>query len=440
MPRGNQKSRGQRTHSRPSAAKAEPRKPAGTKRPQLTLPNRELLERLGQIAQHVGTRSFLVGGPVRDLVLKRPSPDLDIAVEDRSHEFGAAVAKELGGHFVYHSRFMTGTVSFDRHEAPGAKPKPTAHIDVTQTRTETYERPAMLPVVRPASIVGDLGRRDITINAMAVEVTPGSFGTLIDPFEGRADLKERRVRILHARSFIDDPTRIFRCIRFAVRLGLAIEPRTLESLRAAVQERLPALLTPERVLYELRLICAEPRMPLMAKALVREKVLESAWSWTPPRGFLARMSRLARRRVPPDLVFVHWLSVLPISDRFPVRKEERDAAEAVAGFARLRPGLRRKLKPSTAYKTLRSVPEPALRILTAIETGPVSANIRAFLDNYSKVRIATTGADLRAAGMEPGPAFREVLDKLLSARLDGRIRTVKEERALLLRLARQKGT
>ncbi|MBN2466494.1 CCA tRNA nucleotidyltransferase [candidate division WOR-3 bacterium] len=428
---------------------------ANDEQPPLALPNRTLLERLGEIADHLGTRSFLVGGPVRDLILGRPSPDLDVAVEVGTREFGAAVAKELGGRFVFHSRFLTGTVLFDRPIAdrqppvanpssPAPRPAPLSHIDITQTRAETYERPAVLPAVRPASIVGDLGRRDFTINAMAMEITPGSFGTFIDPFDGRDDIAQRRVRILHARSFIDDPTRIFRCIRFATRLGFTTEPRTRELMHSAVKERLPAFLTPERVLYELRLICAEPGVVPMVRTLVREKVLKAAWRWTPPAGFLPGFARLAA--IHPSslstssLLFIYWLSVLPVTDRFPIRKEERDAAEAVAGFGRLRPRLKHKLKPSAAYKALRSLPEKALQISAALETKTVSANIRAFLDSYRKVRIATTGADLRGAGLVPGPAYRKILDELLFARLDGRIRTVTEERRMLARLMRRLGT
>ncbi len=424
-------------------------------------PQRGLLERLGEIAHHLGTRSFLVGGPVRDLILGTapgdspqwgsPLPDIDIAVEEGSREFGAAVAKELGGRFVFHSHFLTGTVLFGRHQASNLKPQAVEHIDITQTRAETYEMPAVLPTVRPASIVGDLGRRDFTINSMALELTPGSFGEFIDPFDGRADVEQRRVRVLHARSFIDDPTRIFRCIRFATRLGFRVETQTLDLMRSAVKQRMPAFLTPERVLYELRLICAEPKALPMVKALIREQVLKAAWRWTPPAGFVAGMAKLVRSRNPwgqsrkgqsPDfdLLFIYWLSVLPLTDRFPIRKEERNAAEAVAGFGKLKPKLKRKQRPSEVYKTLRSVPEQTLRILAVLESKAVSANIRAFLDGYSKVRIATTGADLRAAGLKPSPAFREILDELLFARLDGKIRTVTEERKLLERLVKKLGT
>ncbi|MBM3332504.1 CCA tRNA nucleotidyltransferase [candidate division WOR-3 bacterium] len=448
------------------------RAPADGERPPLALPNRELIERLGEIANHLGTRSFLVGGPVRDLLFGRTkkgvprrgtktqrgsesetlvtgSPggeiptssglqDIDVAVEEGCREFGAAVAKEFGGRLVYHSRFLTGTVLFDRPQASSVKPQAVEHIDITQTRAESYERPAVLPAVRPASIVGDLGRRDFTINAMALEITPGAFGEFIDPFDGRADLEHRRVRTLHARSFSDDPTRIFRCLRFAARLGFKIEPQTADLMRSAVEQRLPAFLTPERLLYELRAICAEPLVLPIVKSVIRERLLEAALRWTPPRGFVDGLERLVRNRLPPELLFIYWLSVLPVTERFPIRKEERDAAAAVAGFGKLRPWLRRKLKPSGVYRILRSVPEPALAVLAPLETRPVSTSISAFLDNYRRVGIAATGADLRAAGLKPGPAYREILDQLLFARLDGRIRSVTEERALLQRLAHPK--
>jgi hypothetical protein len=182
----------------------------------------------------------------------------------------------------------------------------------------------------------------------------------------------------------------------------------------------------------------------MIKTLVRERVLKATWRWTPPVGFMRAFARLAE--IPPSsltdssLLFIYWLSVLPVTDRFPIRKEEKNAAEAVAGFGKLKPKLKPKQRPSEIYKTLRSVPEQALQILAVLESKAVSANVRAFLDSYSKVRIATTGADLRGAGLKPGPAFREILDELLFARLDGRIRTVTEERKLRARLVEKLGT
>jgi tRNA nucleotidyltransferase (CCA-adding enzyme) len=404
--------------------------------PGLSMPNRELLERLGAIALRLGTRSFLVGGPVRDLLLKRESPDLDVAVEEGSREFGTVVARELEGRFVFHARFLTGTIIFGRppvanRQSPIALP---GHIDVSQTRAETYERPAVLPAVRPASIVGDLGRRDFTVNSMALEITPGSFGAFIDPFDGRVDVTQRLVRVLHARSFIDDPTRIFRCIRFATRFGFAIEARTLELMRAAIEQRLPAFLTPERILYELSLICGEPLALRMVEALLRENVLGAAWRWTAPRGFLTAMKKVAAAGRA-DLLYIHWLSTLPLTDRFPVRRDERDAAGWLGRFAGIRAKLLAAGTPSAIFRLLRPVPEPALRILARIEPARSASRVSRYLDGLLNVRITATGADLRALGVKPGPVYGKILDKLLFARLDGKIASVQQEQALLRRLA-----
>jgi tRNA nucleotidyltransferase (CCA-adding enzyme) len=425
-----------------------------------SLPNPELLERLGAVAHRLRTRSFLVGGPVRDLVLaaaevrcqkldvrsqKPPAstpgsaclPDVDIAVEDRSREFGNAVAKALGGSFVYHARFLTGTVHLTL--PPDPRTLAPDHIDITQARTETYSKPAVLPKVKPARIEDDLARRDFTINAIALELTPAAFGRMLDPHDGRADIARRSVRVLHDRSFIDDPTRIFRAIRFATRLGFAIDEHTLELMRRAVADKLPALLTPERVLYELRLVCAEPLVLQMTEALVHERVLEAAWGWTPSDRFLPDLALMVQRRATPDLLFTYLLNTLPVTDRFPIRKEEREAAAWISGFGKVRPLLLKAAKPSAVVKLLRDAPVPALGVLALIEPAEVASVIRLHLERFSQVKVSVTGADLRALGVRPGPRYREILDRLLSDKLDGRIRTMADERRVCERLCRREG-
>jgi len=391
---------------------------------------RQLLELIGRIGMRLGTRTFLVGGPVRDMMLGHASPDLDVAVESSSRRFGRTIAHELGGRFLYHRRFMTGTVTLSD----------SSHVDITQTRTEEYPRPAVLPSVKPATIDEDLVRRDFTINAMALELTPRAFGRIIDPHSGRADLSGHLVRVLHDRSFVDDPTRVFRCIRFAVRLGFEIEPRTLELMRQAIVDRYPALLTPERILYELRLICAEPLVLQMVEALVREKVFEAAFlpdGDGQPGHLLPDLARLVQGRATPDLLFIYLLSTLPVSERFPIRREERDAADAVNRFGPTRARLARARRRSTTYRLLRPIPEPALRILALLESGAAGARIADYLGNLCSVKTEITGRDLRALGLEPGPRYRQTLDRLLCARLDGRTRTREDELALCRRLLRR---
>lgn len=367
---------------------------------------------------------------MRDLLLDRPSPDIDLAVESHLPEFGAELARRLDGAFIHHARFQTGTVLL----------MDGSHIDVTRSRTEIYDRPATLPRVSPAGIEADLVRRDFTINAIALELTPGRRGRFIDPHDGRADIARRTVRILHRRSFEDDPTRIFRCIRFAIRFGFSIEPATLVALRASIGDRDPSRLTPERILNELRLICAEPLFLPMVEALVKERVLHSALEWHPPAGFLRDLARLATTRARPYLLYVCWLSTLPLTDRFPLTSAERAAAETLRRRAPLLRRLAAARRPSSVYRLLKPVSEPALAVLISIEPTRAATKVRRYLDEYRHVRPALDGRGLRRLGIEPGPRLGRVLERLLCARLDGRISDMLDEVRLARRLARTRGT
>ncbi len=384
----------------------------------------ELLGRLGRIGDRLGTRVFLVGGPVRDLLLGRESPDLDIAVESRARQFCNAVGLELGGRTTFHSRFLSGSVT----TSVGIR------LDINQTRTETYARPAVLPTVRPAGIEADLSRRDFSVNAIALSLAPSSFGYLLDPLGGRHDLQVRRIRVLHDRSFRDDPTRVFRAIRFAVRLGFDIEPGTLGLLRESVHDNVLARLTPERVLYELRLICREPLVLPIVEALIRERVLRAVWDWTPPKRFLFGLCRLVQHGAEPELLFIYWLSFLPVTERFPIRREEQEAAGWLNRFEPVREALVRSSRASTIYRLLKPIPEPALRIIAAVEPGASARRIRDYLDRLAQVRTELTGKDLKKMGVEPGPHYRRILDQLLYARLDGKVQNRDDELSLCRRL------
>lgn len=387
----------------------------------------ELLERLGKICWRLHIRAFLVGGPVRDLLLGLAGPDLDIAVEGDSREAGRRIAEELGGRFVYHSRFFTGTVTLDK-----SKPGAPDHIDITRTRTETYAGPATLPRVKPASIEQDLGRRDFTINAMAYSLAPAEFGRFLDPYNGRIDLARRAIRVLHDQSFIDDPTRAFRAIRFAVRFGFAVEPHTLKLLRECITQGTPSLLTPERILYELRLICAEPRAIQMLETTSKEGLLASCFGneFTLVPSFFSSLRRLSRKKARLELLYLYVLSILPLTGRFPITREERDATSAIRQFPQIRDALLSAPRPSAVHHLLAPIPPPALELLSIVEPAPVSRRIVRHLTALSRVNVSTTGADLRRFGLPPGPCYRHVLDRLLYARLDRQVTSDQAETRL----------
>src|SRR5450759_2347145 len=181
---------------------------------------KQIRESVGREATRAGVVAYLVGGAVRDQIRRRPVRDLDIAIEGDAIAFARDWARRSGGTFASSSEFGTAAVDF------GPRAARVIRVDFSSTRAETYASPAALPRVRPAVIAEDLARRDFTINAMAIPLNGPASGVLLDPSGGRADLQRGIVRMLHARSPHDDPTRAFRAVRFAMRLGFRVEPKT----------------------------------------------------------------------------------------------------------------------------------------------------------------------------------------------------------------------
>ena len=211
--------------------------------------SRALLEQLGRCAHRHGASAYAVGGCVRDWCLGMDrSTDLDVTVEGRGIEVAQAAAQELSGTLTVHQQFGTATVSL-----PSG-----ARVDVATARRETYAKPAAYPSVTAGTLRDDLFRRDFTINAMAMTLEPGRVGALVDLFGGVADLGERQLRVMHLRSFLDDPTRILRGVRFLQRFGLRWEPNTEQWLHEAVSSGALGWLNPGRFQKELDAMMKEP--------------------------------------------------------------------------------------------------------------------------------------------------------------------------------------
>jgi tRNA nucleotidyltransferase (CCA-adding enzyme) len=207
-----------------------------------------LLRRVGALAGQLQAPAYAVGGCVRDWWLGlRQTADLDVTVEGSGIDVARAAAAALGGSVSVHQQFGTATLVMPRQR-----------IDFATCRREVYAKPAAYPTVSPGTLEDDLFRRDFTINAMAVALLPQRFGTLIDPFGGGDSLRRRELRILHDRSFLDDPSRILRGVRFAARFGLRWERRTAAALRAAIASGALGWLNAGRLRRELELMCEEP--------------------------------------------------------------------------------------------------------------------------------------------------------------------------------------
>ena len=217
----------------------------------------QLLQRIGKTANSMGMDAFLAGGTVRDLLLGAKNLDLDIVVEGEAIKLGEKLSQELNAALVVHKSFGTCTLVT----------KDNLKIDLTTARKETYKRPAAFPTVEFSSLKDDLARRDFTINAMAISLNKENFGQLIDFFGGARDLSQGVIRVMHDGSFIDDPTRIFRAVRFERRFGFSIDARTLKLIKAAIRKKMLEKVSKGRIQKEMILINKEKNRAKMLDRL-----------------------------------------------------------------------------------------------------------------------------------------------------------------------------
>ncbi len=228
---------------------------------------RPILETIGRVAEEEGVRVYAVGGCVRDWLLRIPSTvDVDVTVEGD----GIGLAKRLGEGFNVplrsHAQFGTATLELPRW---GRRPARSMRLDVASCRKETYREPAAYPKVSPGTLRDDLFRRDFTINAMAMALNPDRFGLLVDPFHGLHDLNQRRLRILHPKSFVDDPSRILRAARFVPRFQLRLEPRSARQMSRVLADGLLGRLNRGRLRKEFERMVAEPNPRVCLECLGR---------------------------------------------------------------------------------------------------------------------------------------------------------------------------
>ena len=375
---------------------------------------------------------FLVGGAVRDLLLGAESVDLDIAVEGDAEEVARRLAGRLGGEVRAHGRFGTATVRAGMLQ-----------VDLAGTRRESYSAPGALPDVEPATLDEDLGRRDFTINAMALSLSEEELGAIRDPHSGRDDLDARVVRVLHTRSFVDDPTRLLRAVRYATRFDFALDHETERLAREAVRagaigtvsgprirDELIDLLTesgaPEAAesLQELRLDVALHPTLRADRDLIASAKLGAAETGADPA--LAALSALCST-APDDLE--QWI------DRLDLGAEPRDRVLRAAYRGRaLAEELREELRPSQLHALLEPEPPEALALALALQAP--AAPVLDFVSRLRGVRLEITGADLLAAGVPESPALGSALELTLARKLDGELRGREEELRSALEIAR----
>jgi tRNA nucleotidyltransferase (CCA-adding enzyme) len=380
--------------------------------------------------------AYLVGGAVRDLLRGARGVDLDIAVEGDATAAARAIAARTRGDATVHGRFGTATV-----RASGLT------ADLATTRRELYAQPGALPVVEPALLDEDLGRRDFAINAMAIALSGDELGHLRDPYGGRADLEARVVRVLHERSFLDDPTRLLRAVRYEARLGGRLDADTEALAREAIAGGALDTVSTHRVRDELLDLLAETEVGRAVELLGDLGLDEALHPSLTSDPELVASAALACSETGADRALAALAALVShdperLADWVDALGLTRSDRERVLAAARQAPGLvvplRAELPPSAVHALLRCEPPETLALALAL--GAPAGPVLRFLADLHSVHLEITGNDLLEAGVPSGPAVGRALAEVLRRKLDGELTGGRdEELAAALAVARAAG-
>ncbi|MBI5787833.1 MAG: CBS domain-containing protein [Candidatus Schekmanbacteria bacterium] len=412
----------------------------GLLRERICPPILDVLLLAGEVADELGFGIYVVGGAVRDMLLRKENLDVDVVVENNGILFARRLADKVKGHFRSHEKFGTAVVVFPS----GFK------LDVATARTEYYQHPAALPIVEQSSIKQDLFRRDFTINALAIKINAGEFGDLLDYFGGQQDMKNGVIRVLHSLSLVEDPTRVFRAIRFEQRFGFHIGKHTLTLIKSAVKKDICAILDSSRLLNELSLIFQEnevckaiarmqefdllkyihPRLKLSAKDLAIFTQIKTVLDWYN----LLFLHRSAERWILFLLGFADFLTLeecrelnqrLGLTNRYAqlVIKSHQLVKTTLHQLQR-----QKDMFPSRIYILLHTVLLDILLLILAKSQAPLARQrLSLYLTKLQHKHTLIGGWELKEMGFPPGPIFSQIKEELLHARLDGKIKSKEDE-------------
>jgi tRNA nucleotidyltransferase (CCA-adding enzyme) len=407
-----------------------------------------ILHLVADEASQSGLPLYIIGGSVRDLILGAATKDLDLTVEGDAIAFARSLAKRHGGKVTAHNKFGTANWFLPKDLATESRDS----VDLISARSEIYKHPAALPTVKPGSMDDDIRRRDFTINTLAIRLDGSYFGHLRDDLGGMHDLKQGIVRVLHENSFMDDPTRMYRAVRYAERYGFKIADETLALIPGA--RPLVEKLSAQRVRHEIDLILEEWNAASMLARLADLDLLEPVH---PALKFdLSMRERLANlhtyrglQHLSPwnitkgeqmhdsDLGWLLWLmslseeQIAALNDRLHFTSDLLASLFAVSmmfkdisSFA--------DLKPSECVERLESFPVNAVEAVGYVAKDPrVKERFDEYISKWRYLKPHTTGDHLKSLGIQPGPRYAVILRRLRDAWLDGEVKTEDDEKRLL---------
>lgn len=406
----------------------------------------DILKKSGQIAGELGFNAYLVGGSVRDLLRGEENLDIDIVIEGEGIVFARTLGERLKAKVRAHQKFGTAQVFAQEIK-----------LDVATARTEYYESPAALPKVETSSIKKDLYRRDFTINTLAVKLNPGEFGTLIDFFGAQRDLREKAIRVLHNVSFVEDPTRAFRAVRFSERFGFKISKHTENLIKSAIEMNLFNMLSGPRLYEELLLAFKETEpiktlkklsdyglLKVIHAGLVFTDALESTLksmqetiSWftllfleeKPDKGILYLMALLSGLKDEDLKATIGRLSPPPRA-RDMILRGMNQAKDILRRFP--------SDDPVEIYKLLSKLRLETVLFLMALSKDRKKQRVIShYLTELRNVKTILKGDDLKGMGVQPGPVYSKILNKLLEEKLRGHLKSREDEEKFVKKIIRE---
>lgn len=390
-----------------------------------------LLNQISETARRVHIPVYLIGGIVRDILLGKPNDDIDIVVEGDGILFAQGLQEDYGGEVIEHDSFGTATWTHPSKLT----------IDITSSRLEYYDQPASLPDVETSTLEEDLHRRDFTINAMAIRLNEGHFGELIDPFGGREDLQEKTIKILHNISFIEDPTRIFRAIRFEERFQFLMDEQT-EKLALNSIDKVKNL-TPNRMIEEMKRLFKEGDPSTIIQRLFELNFWQQFGILTQSKTQSCRLARnlqtiyqglaqedsnILRERPSWFNYFLIPFSVhsnVEAASRFALTKHDMKLLQEIRDVNQY-DGWNQAEKIGEYHPHLKGFSAEA--ILFELATGKIEDEqlVTDYVKKRSDLPQYVTGEDLVNVGLKPGPLFSDILLQLETSQLNGEVKSKEE--------------
>lgn len=430
---------------------------------QLPAATREILHLAGSLGRELHMPVYAVGGFVRDMLLHHPTQDVDIVAEGNGIALAEALAKKLHGRVRVHPKFLTSMVIF--HDAAGKA----LRIDVATARLEYYESPGALPTVEMSSIKMDLYRRDFTINALAVRLDSTPFGQIVDFYGGRRDIKEKTIRVLHTLSFVEDPTRCLRAVRFEQRYGFHIGQGSEKLIKNALKLQLMDRLSPTRLFHEYQHICEEEN-PVPCFVRLHQLGILQAIS---PTLALTPNRKALLQRIKDMLAWYHLLyfeeQVQTWLVYFLGLNQNLNYADTAANFQRMGLPTKKRTDILNQREYMRSLRPPldAWQKANAVGTAKISAlcerlqpltldsllflmassnsaalqkSLSRYITQWRHETPDITGAELHELGLTPGPIYGAILRAVLRAKLDGEATTAEQQLDMARRMAADPAT